>query len=248
MSRGRTWIVVAVVLALAIVFGGPYVYARLSQGSAPAPLGLQTPGESVAPTAAPEPGPLDVEGFWTVAEGSAAGYRVDEVLSGQEATVVGRTQDVTGSMIVEDTQMRFAEVVVDVASLETDSGARDEYFQGLLETDIYPTAVFTLTDPVDLSELPDQREPVALEAAGALTIRDTTQPVTVALEAQRSGAGVQVSGAIPVRFADFGVSVPDLEFVRVSEEGTVEMLLNLEPTEALERGPAPTDDETPSGP
>ncbi|MBE7699916.1 YceI family protein [Oerskovia sp. Sa1BUA8] len=226
MSRGARWILVAVVAALVIVLAGPYLVARISVGNAPPPLGLQTPGESAAPSQSPAPGPFDPDGAWIVGAGSQAGYRVDEVLSGEKGTVVGRTEEVGGSLVVEDGELARAEVTVGTGSIASDSVVRDDAFRRLLETDVYPNAVFVLTTPVDLSGI-EGDEPLTVEARGTLTIRDVTEPVTVALEARRSGDGVQVSGAIPVTFADYGVSVPELPFVTVEPTGTVEMLLEL---------------------
>jgi polyisoprenoid-binding protein YceI len=235
MSRGARWILVAVVAALVIVLAGPYVVARLSAGTPPPPLGLQTPGESAAPSRSPDPGPFDPAGTWAVGAGSQAGYRVDEVLSGEKGTVVGRTGEVGGSLVVTDDELVRADVTVGTGALVSDSVVRDDAFRRLLETDVFPNAVFILTEPLDLSGIEGGDEPVTLEARGTLTIRDVTEPVTVALEARRSGDGVQVSGAIPVTFADYGVHVPELPFVTVEPSGTVEMLLELERS-----GPAPS--------
>ncbi len=67
----------------------------------------------------------------------------------------------------------------------------------------------------------------SVEAVGDLTIAGVTKSVTVALEAQTTADGVEVSGTIPVTFSDFGVDAPDLGFVKVEDSGTVEMLLQL---------------------
>lgn len=230
MSRGARWILVAVVAALVVVLAGPYLVARLSAGTAPPPLGLQTPGESLAPSESPDPGPFDANGAWVVGAGSQAGYRVEEVLSGEKGTVVGRTSEVGGALVVSDGQLVRADVTVGTGSIASDSVVRDDAFRRLLETDVYPNATFILTEPVDLSGVEDQDEPLKVTARGTLTIRDVTEPVTVTLEARRSGDGVQVTGAVPVTFGDYGVHVPDLPFVTVSPTGTVEMLLQLERT------------------
>ena len=228
MSRTWRWVLLVVILVVALVLGGPYLYARFTAGSTPPPLGLQTPGESATMTTAPAPGPLEVDGAWMVGAGSEAGYRVDEVVSGKAGTVVGRTPAVTGDVTVTGGLMEGAEFVVDTASIVTGSTARDAMFRQLLEVDLYPQAFFTLTDPVDLSRLEASGGPASYQADGTLTIRDTTQPVMVELEAQGSGNDVQVSGAIPVDFLDYGVKAPSLGTIEVADSGTVEMLLNLQ--------------------
>ncbi|OCI30415.1 YceI-like domain protein [Oerskovia enterophila] len=239
MSRGARWILVAIVAALVIVLAGPYVVARLSAGTAPPPLGLQTPGETISPTATPDPGPFNPDGTWVVGAGSQAGYRVDEVLSGEKGTVVGRTDEVGGTLVVTDGELVRAEITVKTGSIASSSVVRDDAFRRLLETDVFPDAVFILTEPVDLEGVEEREEPLTVQARGTLTIRDVTEPVTVTLEARRSGDGVQVSGAIPVTFVDYGVHLPELPFVTVEPSGTVEMLLELERVPGAP-SPAPT--------
>lgn len=46
----------------------------------------------------------DVTGTWTVTTGSQAGYRVQEILFGQKAEAVGRTEVVTGQIQFELTE------------------------------------------------------------------------------------------------------------------------------------------------
>ncbi len=53
--------------------------------------------------------------------------------------------------------------------------------------------------------------------------------MTVALDVQRSGQGVLATGAIGVRFSDFGIAVPPDAPVQVRDEGTVEVRLELRP-------------------
>ncbi|MFP3713393.1 YceI family protein [Puerhibacterium sp. TATVAM-FAB25] len=173
--------------------------------------------------------PLDVaalSGTWSVADGSFAGYRVDEVLSGEDITVTGRTEEVDGSVTLDGGTITAAEVVVDMASVATDEPPRDEYFRTrALQTDTYPTATFTLTEP---AEVPDGA--TAVDLVGDLTVHGVTQQVTVEAEvAAAEDDAVQVVGSVPVSFADFRVEAPSLGFVTVQEQGAVEFSLLLAP-------------------
>ena len=124
-------------------------------------------------------------------------------------------------------ELRTATVTVATTTLRTGSSEADRQLQQALETDLYPTTLFSLTSPLDVRELGTTTDPVRLEASGALTIRDETEAVTVALEAQRSGDGVLATGAIGVRFSDYGIAVPPGAPVQVRDEGTVEVRLEL---------------------
>ncbi len=219
--RRRVWWVVGGLVTL-LVLGlvlGPLVYAAFQEDAAAAPT-VQAQPSDVELAA-------DTDGTWTVGPGSSAGYRVDEVLNGANVTVAGTTDQVTGSVVVEGGDLATAEVTVDVAGIRTDVGQRDGYFRdSVMEVGTWPTATFAVQGPVDLPELTGT--PVTVPVTGELTLRDTTRPVRTELSVVRTAEGVEVSGAVPVVFADFGITPPDLGFVRVEDRGQVEFLLRLE--------------------
>ena len=218
--RRRTWwIVGGIVALLAVGLGvGPLLYAATQEDAAAAPTVQAQPSdvELVA----------DTDGTWTVVPGSSAGYRVDEVLNGADVTVAGTTDQVTGQVVIDGGDLGSAEVTVDVASIRTDIGQRDSYFRGnVMDVETYPTATFAIRGPVDLPELGGT--PVTVPVTGDLTLRDTTRQVQAEIAVVRTAEGVDVSGAVPVVFADFGITPPDLGFVRVEDRGQVEFLLRL---------------------
>nr|WP_297426024.1 YceI family protein [uncultured Actinotalea sp.] len=225
--RRRVLVTLGVVLVVVgLLAGGPWVYARLLAPEAPPPLAL--PEQAQPEAALLPPGPLDVDGQWQVAPSSEAGYRLAEVLSGQPVTVVGRTDQVSGSITVMDGVLTAAEVHVDVASVATDESARDAYFRRAMDTSTFPQAVFRLTAPVDVAAVADaDAEGVPVEAPGVLVLRGVERPVTASLVVQRAGDGLEVAGSVPLVLADHGLTPPDLGFVTVEPEGTVEVLLRL---------------------
>lgn len=217
--------VVGITLALAAMVGGPFVYAKFFAPEPAEPLDLTT---QAAPETPEIPtGPVDIDGTWQVLEGSEAGYRLDEVLSGQDVTVVGRTQKVTGEAIVLDGALTSVTVTVDAGSISTDEAARDAFFRRALNTSEFPSATFTLNDPVDVSLLGQADEPLATTANGVLTMHGVSRPVTVEVEAQRTPTGVEVVGRIPVTLLDYELVAPDLGWVVVQPTGTVEARLLL---------------------
>ena len=170
----------------------------------------------------------DLAGEWHVGEGSSAGYRVDEVLGDTDVTVTGRTTQVAGSLTVSAAgdALDAAEFTVDVASIETDSAPRDNYFRSTaLRTDEFPEATFTLTSPVPFDQLPAAGEPVQLRAMGELTIAGVTQPVSAHVSVRSDGETAEIAGSVPIHFADFGVTAPQLGFVQVAPDGAVEFQL-----------------------
>lgn len=231
-SKKRILIVVvsaAVVLVLAAVIG-PMIYAR-SQSAAPAPLSVSAAPTSTNPSAADENTPAAStaadDGAWKVGDGSEAGYRVDEVLNGQDVTVVGRTDEVSGSVQIAGDQLTEAEIVVDVASVETDSDRRDNYFrETAMKVGEHETATFTLTEPVALPTI--GADPVEVKATGTLELAGESRPVTASIAVARDGAAVKTSGTIDVTFSEWGIDAPNLGFVKVEDAGQVEFLVQLE--------------------
>lgn len=214
---------VLVIVGLLVFIFGPYVYRDYIVGKAPVTPAAELPANSTT-TLSPD----DLAGTWTVAGGSYAGYRVNEALRGVDATVVGRTEKVTGQVTVNDLTLSSGRISVDTASIATDQSARDDFFRGnVLNTSAYPTATFELTKPLKLpADLTNgQRETV--ELAGKLTIHGVTRSVTMQVEVGLDGEQAKIAGSIPVTFADYGVTAPDLGFVRVESSGSVEFLLQL---------------------
>ncbi|MEI7057328.1 YceI family protein [Nocardioides sp. CCNWLW239] len=219
--RTRTKAVVGVGAALVVVGGvaavfGPGWYADRAEEAA-------EDEPSLSASAAPAQD-AESDGTWTVSDGSFAGYRVDEVLQGEDVTVTGRTDDVSGQVTIAEGQVTDASVEVKVATIATDSDRRDDYFRGTaIQAEQFPTATFELTEPATLEEGATE-----VELVGDLTVRGETRPVTVDAEVGGDGAGaLQVVGSVPVTFADFGIDAPNLGFVKVEDTGSVEFSLEL---------------------
>lgn len=217
-QRTKVWAGIGagvVALGVVAVVVGPGVYADWANSNADAAPTLGSTAES-APVEA-------TDGTWTVGEGSYAGYRLEEVLRGQDVTVTGRTEKVTGTVTVEDGSLTAADIEVDMASIATDQPPRDGYFRDqALQVATYPTATFTLTEPADVGD-----GATSVQLTGDLTIRDVTREVTVDAQVAASGDTVQVVGSVPVTFEDYGVEAPDLGFVTVEDTGSVEFDLRL---------------------
>lgn len=215
--------VVVVGLGATAAIAGPAFYRDVIVGEpSAAPTVSVTPGSTSVATD-------DVSGDWSIGAGSTAGYRLDEVLNGTNVTVVGTTDEVSGTVTVDGDTVTAATVTVAVTSITTDSGNRDQYFRNVaLETEQFPTATFTLAEPIDAA-VPADGQVETVQATGDLTMHGVTQRVTVDLQAALSGDGVQVSGAIPVTFSDYGVEAPSLGFVEVEDTGTVEFLVAATP-------------------
>lgn len=178
----------------------------------------------------------DLDGNWTVVPGAGdtetyAGYRVEEVFAAgaRSATAIGRTHDVTGELTVAGSEVTEGGVTVDVTTLDSDQDRRDNAIRDRgLQTDEFPEATFSLTEPVTLPELKDGIVS-QVEVQGELTLHGVTQPVTVDLSVRPSGEVFTIDASVPVVFADYDIEAPSIGgFVSVEDEGSLEFRISFE--------------------
>jgi polyisoprenoid-binding protein YceI len=234
------WAIGGVVVVLLIVVGGPFVYIHFIEGDPPAKLSLST---TTTPTTTATAGSgtgtttksgsaavTPLAGTWKIGDGSTAGYRVKENLFGQDATAVGRTNDVTGSMTVAGTTLTKASFSVDMTTVTSDKSQRDGQFQGrIMDTSQYPTADFVLTKPINLAPVPKDGIVKQYSATGKLTLHGTTNTVTIPLNTKRTGDVIQVQGILSINFPDYNVNNPSGGPASVGNVGQLEFVLQLTP-------------------
>jgi polyisoprenoid-binding protein YceI len=182
-------------------------------------------GSDAASDAASDAG-AGLDGTWSVQaneEVTFVGYRIDEVLTTVgDFTVVGRTPDVTGTMQIEGTSVTATELVAQMDTLTTDSGARDRAMRSqALETGEFPEATFSLTSPIDLGSIPAEGETISVTATGDLTIHGVTQSVDFPLEAQVVGDVIVVVGQLNVLLADYDINAPSAPVVASVEDNAI---------------------------
>ena len=161
---------------------------------------------------------------------STFGYRVEEVLAGVNTTAVGRSNEISGLMTIAGTTIPVVDIEVQVASITSDESRRDGAFTGrIMSADEFPTATFTLTQPIELGAVPADGEEITASATGDLTLRGVTNSVTFDVTAQANGQLIGVLGSIPVLFSDYGIDNPSFAGVTTEDNGLVEFVLVFEP-------------------
>jgi polyisoprenoid-binding protein YceI len=228
LGRLGRWVIGGLVALAVLVVGGTWLYIHVIEGPAPAPLSLHSgPAAHTSASSASSGTAASVAGSWRVATGSVVGYRVNEVLAGQNNIAVGRSSDISGSMTISGTTVAAASFTVQMATIRSDQSQRDAQFDGrIMNTASYPTGTLTLTQPVALGTLPTDGVVRTYQAVANLTLHGQTRSVTFTLQAERTSAGIEVSGSIPIVFADYGISNPSLgSFVTTQDHGQLEFLL-----------------------
>jgi polyisoprenoid-binding protein YceI len=178
------------------------------------------------------------EGTWTIdtsigefsfaeATSTFAGFRVNEELSGfGSAVAVGRTPDVTGTLVIQEGVVTTASIEVDLSSIVSNQSRRDSRVQRALNTSEHPRATFVLNEPIELGTDLATGETFAANATGQLTIKGITKSVTIPLEGTFVDGSVLLAGGIDLTFADFDVEVPSAPIVLSAEDhGILEVQL-----------------------
>jgi polyisoprenoid-binding protein YceI len=232
--RSRTpFLVVAAVVLVAALGAGAYFF--FLGGDQPPPVQLSGTDEQT-----PTEAPASIEGDWLVIAGDAdnptfVGYRVNETFLGlnRPAEAVGRTATVEGSLTISGTTIEAATFTADLTDLRSDESRRDNVLRGRgLEIDQFPTAVFELTQPIDVGGIPEAGTPTAASAVGNLTLHGVTREVSIPLEAVLIGGDsprIEVVGNLAIDMADYEIEPPSVGgFVSVEDAGMLELHLFLE--------------------
>ena len=240
LRKPKFWLIAVPVVILLAVTVGPFVYINFIKEDAPDPLDFDdiatatTTTAGATDTTAADGGSVvsdGIEGTWEVAAGSTAGYRATEVLFGQSTEGAGRTEDVTGTLVIEGTSATEGSFEVDLTTLESDDSRRDGQVQNrILETSQFPTATFELTEPIDFGSEPADLEEVTAQATGDLTVHGVTNSVSIDLTARRNGDAIEVTGSVPITWADFEINDPSGGPAQVEDTGTMEFALTFSKT------------------
>jgi polyisoprenoid-binding protein YceI len=217
-------IVAALIVLALLAVAGPWVYINLIKEDAPDALTLQpavttTAGEVQQPTNA-------TDGEWAVVADSVVGYRVKEILFGQDTEGVGRTSALTGSLVIANNEVTSAEFNVDMTSLKSDSSRRDRQVNDrILDTATYPAATFALNDPIALTPEALAGSDLTVNTTGTLTLRGVTKTVPVALTARLVDNVIEVNGNIEIVFAEWQIPDPSISAIVVEDRGLLEFLI-----------------------
>jgi polyisoprenoid-binding protein YceI len=235
--RGQIWIGAAVGVAVVVGALGAVAFSYFG-GSAPAEVSLS----ASAPAASKATTTGSFDGTWTIDTSSGsfsdfsstfAGYRVEEQLGTIGAnTAVGRTPNVSGSLDISGTTITQASITVDMTTLQSDDDRRDNSIRTRgLETATYPTAMFELTESIDIGHVPTTGEVIEVAAVGSLTLHGVTNQVTIPMQATWTGSRLEVVGSFDVALADFAIDPPTGFLVlSIADTGTVELHLLFEPS------------------
>ena len=175
-------VAISIVVVVGLVYGGILMYTKVINPPEDKlnedDLSAIVSDSSTAPSSTPTPD-VGITGTWLATSESTVGYRVKEVLGGVDTEGVGRTNQVNGSLTIQDTTLLSTVFEIDVASITSDSSRRDAQFAGnIMDTETFPTANFRLLTPIDLGTIPADGQKITATAFGELTLHGVTNQVS----------------------------------------------------------------------
>jgi polyisoprenoid-binding protein YceI len=197
------------------------------------PADSPTPAPTLAPTEPPTAAAETTAIRYDVVNpDSKARYRVREQLANLTLPndAVGETDQVTGAIVLlpDGTfDPAASQVVVDMASIASDSGRRDNFVRGnVLETHTYPQAVFVPKRAEGLPVPPPETGEVNFQLIGDLTIRAETREVAWTVTGAVEGGRAVGQATTSFTFADFNLTQPRVPIV-LSIEDEIRLELDL---------------------
>jgi polyisoprenoid-binding protein YceI len=232
--RGPALVIVAVLVIGAVAVGAYGIWYLFLQGPGPAAVGSSP---AAIPSANANASLATTDGTWNVDtsigsfsdfSSSFVGYRVQEQLASIGAnTAVGRTPDVQGSLTLQGSTVSAVDVTANLQSLQSNDSRRDGQLshQGI-QTSQFPTATFTLTQPISLGSIPANGQTVTVNATGNLTLHGVTKEVQIPLKVTLSGDVAEVTGSTNIAFADYNITPPSsFAVLSVDDHGVMELQL-----------------------
>ena len=201
-------IVIASVGAIAYVFLG-------SSAPASAPISAPTLAASTLAAASSTTG---TQLFQIVPDQSEVRFTMTEMLRGQPNTVIGRTNQVAGSISIDPTTPANSQVGivrVDARTLVTDSSMRNRIIgRAILQSDQFEYIEFKPTACTGLPQSVALNQPFAFRITGDLTIRSVTHPVTFdATVTPVSATQMKGSAAATIQRSDYSLTIPSVPSV-----------------------------------
>ncbi|HEV2281806.1 MAG TPA: YceI family protein [bacterium] len=179
--------------------------------------------------------PATAQRFVIDPQASEAAYRVGETFfrDNQFKVAVGVTHGVQGDIYMDRArpdQSRIGPITININQLTSDSRHRDNAIRGRwLESDKYPTAVFTATSIEGLPKTYAAGETVHVRITGNLTVHNVTKPTVFTGTLTLSGDTLTGAMESTVLMRDFGFDPPSIMMLQTEDKATLDFQFTAHP-------------------
>ena len=203
-------VVVGVVAAVAVYIFAPGPRGNSGSGKTPTPAPtLAATGDSVV--------------FTIDASASTASFTIDEIHFGQPNTVVGKTNQLTGQILVntkDPAQSQIGQIRVDLSTMLTDNDLRNDALQNRIFETSDPANQYAVFAAKTLTGLPTSTgghaigDTIAFKVTGDLTVHQVTRSVTFDITVTvKSATQIEGHAQATVRYKDFNLAIPNVPSV-----------------------------------
>jgi polyisoprenoid-binding protein YceI len=214
---------------LAAAAAGAAVW-QIAPGSAGVPRTLAAAGQP-----APANVPAGAQRFAIDPQASEVSYHVGETFfeNNEFKVAVGVTHGIQGDVYVDRAHpdlSRIGPITVNVNQFTSDSRRRDNAIRRRwLESDTYPTAVFTPSSIQGLPKTYVAGQTVPVKIAGLLKVHNVTKPVVFAGTLRLTGDTLSGTMETTVLMTDFGFDPPSIMMLKTENKATLDFQFTARP-------------------
>jgi polyisoprenoid-binding protein YceI len=179
--------------------------------------------------------PATAQRFVIDPQASEASYHVGETFfrDNQFKVAVGVTHGIQGDIYVDRSrpdQSRIGPITINVNQLTSDSRHRDDAIRGRwLESDKYPTAVFTATSIEGLPKTYVAGAAIRVRISGNLTVHNVTKPTVFTGTLKLSVDTLTGTMETTVLMRDFGFDPPSIMMLQTEDKATLDFQFTAHP-------------------
>ena len=157
---------------------------------------------------------------------SEARFLIEEVLRGDDVTVVGVTDQVVGQIAIDmanPSNSQIGEILVNARTLTTDNEFRNRAVKNrILHTNDFEFVSFVPTTVLNLPDTVAVGDEVSFQIVGDLTVTDVTNEVTFDVTVNIVNEGrIKGSASTAILYADFNLAIPDSPSVDTVEDEVI---------------------------
>lgn len=163
--------------------------------------------------------------FTIQTDGTVARFYIDEILLGQDNTVVGLTSAVSGTIRVDPNDPMstyISPIQIDARTLKTDSDTRNRSIQRRILLSALDENRYIVFQPFTLKAFPKTisvGDSFTFDVIGELKIRNVSRSASFRMEVTAlSEQRLIGEGSTVIRYADYGIVIPNVEPVAGVED------------------------------
>jgi polyisoprenoid-binding protein YceI len=148
-----------------------------------------------------------------VSTSSETSFSIKETLAGKPFTAVGKTNQIAGTVSVEQGYVSTGVIKINARTFKTDSASRDAAIARLILKSEDPSNEFIALAPIVAPVTLLAGKPVAFTATTTVIIAGVSKPVVFNVTVKDEGAKLAIVAGATIKRSDFGLTIPNVPFV-----------------------------------